>query len=233
MPPIQNQTIIMPGGAPPKNVWLRRINNTLLVLVVITNLYVIFMPFIPQVLFTFGKQSGQQQKLEQAIQPATPGTTGSSPPPTTPAAEGNRLVIPSMILDQPVIEGTNMYRALDQGVWRWPGGSTPDKGGNTVMLAHRFTYTKPKGVFYFLDKVKVGDDIGVTWNSKKYVYTVKQTKVVAPTQTEILNPTATPTLTLYTCTPLWLPKNRLVVVAELRNDPAMGITGATGAGASD
>jgi LPXTG-site transpeptidase (sortase) family protein len=194
--------------------WLPRINNLLLVVVIFTNLYVIAVPFLPQLLFAIDKQTGKQQQLEAAIKPSN-SPSGSSGATTPPAEQGNRLIIPSMVLDQPVVEGTNMYRALDQGVWRWPGGSTPDKGGNTVMLAHRFTYTLPKGVFYFLDKVKVGDDIGVTWNNKKYLYTVKQTKVVNPTQTEILNATTTPTLTLYTCTPLWLPKNRLVVVAEL------------------
>ena len=201
--------------------WLPRVNNVLLVLVILTNLYVISVPFIPQALFFVNKHAGQQKELEEALKPGSPipvasgsATAGGQP------SQGNRLIIPSMILDQTVVEGTNMYRALDQGVWRWPGGSTPDKGGNTVMLAHRFTYTQPKGVFYFLDKVKAGDDIGIIWNDERYVYTVKQTKVVTPRQTEILSPTVTPTLTLYTCTPLWLPKNRLVVVAELKDDPA-------------
>lgn len=198
----------------------------LLVFVIITNLYVISVPFIPQLLFAINKHSGQQQELEAALRPDAPLPASPTTPGTgQPASQANRLIIPAMVLDQQVVEGTNMYRALDQGVWRWPGGSTPDKGGNTVMLAHRFTYTQPKGVFYFLDKVKAGDSIGIIWNNKRYVYEVKQSKVVTPRQTEILNPTATPTLTLYTCTPLWLPKNRLVIVAELKQDtppPAAG-----------
>jgi sortase A len=122
-----------------------------------------------------------------------------------------------MILDQPIVEGTNMYRALDQGVWRWPGGSTPDKGSNTVLVGHRFSYTKPKGVFYFLDKLHVNDTVGVVWQNKTYVYRVFATAVVPPTQTSILDPSKQTTLTMYTCTPLWLPRDRLVVKATLES----------------
>lgn len=211
-----------PGSSPNDTIqhdqkWLKRTNNVLLVLVILTNLYVIFIPFLPQLLFAVNSQGGQREKLEQQLSaPAgTPPTGGQSAP------QGNRVIIPSMLLDTPIVEGKNMYKALDEGVWRWPQGSTPDKGGNTVILAHRFTYTQPKGLFYFLDKVKPGDTVGMAWDGKTYVYKVTGTKVVKPTQTEILSPTAKPTLTMYTCTPLWLPKDRLVVTAELVPNPAL------------
>lgn len=214
---------------------LARFNNLLLILVIAVNLYVISIPFLPQLLFQVGQHSGRQQELEQAIRTVPAGTVsppGTSPgippsapvntPTATPSNQPNHVVIPAMLLDQPVIEGTNVYRALDQGIWRWPGGSTPDKGGNTVLVGHRFTYTKPKGVFYFLDKLHEGDSVGVVWDSKTYIYKVTGSRVVQPNQTSILNPTDEPTLTMYTCTPLWLPKDRLVITAVLEQ-PTEGI----------
>lgn len=201
---------------------LRKINNVLLVAVILVNLYVIAVPFFPQLLFHFQQGQGKQQALEDQLKPKknTSATTPTqTPAPTAPVAapsvQGNHVIIPSMLLDQPIVEDTNVYRALDKGVWRWPGGSTPDKGGNTVLVGHRFTYTKPKGVFYFMDKVHQDDTVGVVWDGKTYVYKVNGTQVVAPTETGILDPTEQPTLTMYTCTPLWLPKNRLVVTATL------------------
>lgn len=200
---------------------LRKVNNVLLVAVVAVNLYILAVPFLPQVLFSIGKNSGEQQKLEASIHQKPPTTPSASAPansgPAASTGQQNQLIIPSMILNQPIVENSNMYRGLDQGVWRWPGGSTPDKGGNTVLLGHRFTYTKPKGVFYFLDKVHQGDSIGIYWSGKTYLYKVTSTEVVSPTQTSILNASEQPTLTVYTCTPLWLPKNRLVVHAALES----------------
>jgi sortase A len=122
-----------------------------------------------------------------------------------------------MLLDQPILEGRDTYAILNKGIWRWPASSTPDKGGNTVLLGHRFTYTNPRGVFYFLNKVKVGDEVGVVWQNTTYRYKVSGVKVVPPTDTSILNATEKPTLTLYTCTPLWWPKDRLVITAQLEN----------------
>lgn len=122
-----------------------------------------------------------------------------------------------MLLNQPVLEGPigQQYKILDRGIWRWPQGSTPDNGGNTVLIGHRFTYTNPRGVFYSLNQVKMGDEIGFWWNNKEYLYEVVSIQQVAPSDTAIEKNTPDPELTLFTCTPLWLPKDRLVVVAKL------------------
>lgn len=106
-----------------------------------------------------------------------------------------------------------MYKILDRGIWRWPDSSTPDGGGNTVLLGHRFTYTNPRGVLYFLNKVQVGETIGINWNNSKCAYKVVHVQTVAPSDTIVTAPTTDPTLTIYTCTPLWHPVNRLVVTA--------------------
>ena len=184
---------------------LKQVNTALLIAIIAINSYLIAMPFVPRLLFWYDAR-GQTTYRHLATAVASP-----SPPPANVA---NQLVIPAMLYDQPIIEGPTI-RALHYGPWRLPTGSSPDKGGNTVIAGHRFTYTNPRGTFYSLDKVKVGDEIALYWQNRKYRYTVTTTEVVLPTDVGVIAPTAQPQLTLFTCTPLWSPKNRLVVIARL------------------
>jgi len=191
---------------------LSGINNFLLALIILVNGYIIVAPLLPSFIFSFQNHSGKQAQLTQKIHPKH-STVPAVPQP-------NHIVIPSMQLDQPLLEGSvaNQYKVLNQGIWRWPSSSTPDKGGNTVLIGHRYTYTNPRGVFYFLNKVKPGDEIGLWWNNKEYLYKVATVTQVPPNDAAIENQTTQPELTLFTCTPLWLPKDRLVVVANLENN---------------
>ncbi len=127
--------------------------------------------------------------------------------------QDNRLIIPKLALNQHIYSGSAWW-LVNKGVWALPNTSTPPFGSNTVMAAHRFTYDGPS-IFYSLDKMALGDKIVIYWQKKEYDYTVKQTKVVPPTGTYILKGTDQPQLTLFTCTPLWSAKDRLVVVAKL------------------
>lgn len=187
---------------------LSRINTLLLWCIVIVNAYVILAPFYPQLEYDLQQHEGRRQHLERVI---TEKQTAAVIP------DDNSVVIPSMLLDQPILEGpvSRTYQILDQGIWRWPIGSTPDKGGNTILIGHRFTYTNPRGVFYFLNKVSIGDQIAVYWQRHEYLYKVDRIEQVAPSDVAIEDNTSQPELTLFTCTPLWIPKDRLVVVAGL------------------
>ena len=190
----------------------KRANNLLLAFIVAINLYIIAAPVWP--LATFWWQShhtARKAQLQTLLQkPAAKSTVPLKQQPDS-------LIIPAMLLNQPTLEGPekDWFNILKQGIWRWPGSSTPDKGGNTVFLAHRFSYTGPHGAFYYLNKLKPGDEIGVVWNNKTYTYKVVSSSEVPPTKTSIEDNTATPQITLFTCTPLWHPVNRLVVVATL------------------
>jgi sortase A len=191
---------------------LKRVNNRLLVAILVVNIYVLGMPFVPKLTFWWGTRNKAQ------VQHLTAQIHKPSPPKNQPApAVINKVTVPSMLLDQPILEGSirDQYKVLDNGIWRWPRGSTPDKGGNTVLIGHRFTYTNPSGVFYHLDKVKIGDEIGVTWDKRNYLYKVSEIKIVPPTELSVEAPTKDPQLTLFTCTPLWKPADRLVVIAKL------------------
>lgn len=199
-----------------RKVSLHQINNLMLGIIILTNLYIIIAPLTPALIYWYQKNYDSQRisQLNQKI--VVPKVNkviskASIPKPSQP----NQVIIPSIFLDQPIYEGHETYVELAKGVWRWPSGSTPSSGGNTILIGHRFTYTNPKGVFYELNQIKIGDLIGVIWNNKTYDYKVSSINQVLPTQTSILNQTTQPEITLYTCTPLYAPKYRLVIVAKL------------------
>lgn len=128
--------------------------------------------------------------------------------------EGNWIVIPKMGVDAAIYEGG--AEMLNRGVWHLPRTSTPDQGGNTVLSAHRWLYEPPDPrTFWDIDKMEVGDEVYVKWQDKEYTYRVISTEVVTPDRVDILLPTDKPTLTFFSCTPLYSTSHRLVVKAEL------------------
>lgn len=185
---------------------LSRINTLLVVVIILVNLFVLAAPLWPAFLFAREKQSSKAQAITKQV---------TAPSSVNVAPDAQTLLVPSMVLDAPIHEGAGM-QTLDKGLWRLPHTSTPDKGGNTVVVAHRFTYANPQGTFYHLDKVHRDDPISILWHGKKYNYRVAEVKRVPATEISVETPTDTPTLTLYTCTPLWNPKDRLVVRATLQ-----------------
>jgi sortase A len=195
---------------------LHTVNNVLFGAILVINLYIIGAPLWPQVTFWWqSKHTSRHTQLVQKLHSSTHVATAPAQP------KPNGLIIPTMLLDQPTLEGpeSDWYNLLKAGIWRWPESSTPDKGGNTVFLAHRFSYTGPHGAFYYLNKLTPGDEIGVVWNQKTYTYKVVSSREVAPTETSVEENTTDARITLFTCTPLWHPVDRLVVIAELENNP--------------
>jgi len=61
----------------------------------------------------------------------------------------------------------------------------------------------------------MGDELGIYWQGKIYTYKVNAIRVVEPTEISVESPSDSPKLTLYTCTPLWSAKQRLVIEAGL------------------
>jgi LPXTG-site transpeptidase (sortase) family protein len=127
----------------------------------------------------------------------------------------NRLIIKKIKVDAPIVESKNGKWALMRGMWRLPQTSTPDKGSNTVISGHRWLHKFPHPVtFWALNKVQAGDEIIVIWNGKTIKYKVFETKIVNQYATSILKPTKEPILTLFTCDPIYVGTNRLVVLAR-------------------
>jgi LPXTG-site transpeptidase (sortase) family protein len=191
----------------------------LTVFVIILAVFILLAPLIPQLDYFFNgpatvarpgfASSGAQTQFESSATTES-GQSDAGTGMTNP----DQLYIPAIGALAPVIEGT-AEKTVDKGLWHRPATPTPNKGGNTVIVGHRFSYN-PSVVqpFYHLDKIKIGDDIYLKWGSTTYHYTVTEKKVVTAHQVEVEAPTTDTRLTLYTCTPLWNPVDRLVVIAK-------------------
>lgn len=191
--------------------WLRKTLNYFIALVCI---FLILMPVIPEVVYYFKQVTGTFGFKTVEIREGVGSDSSDEEITSDNLPKGNTLIIPSIGLRAPVVEGSD-DSALSRGAWRRPNTSTPDKGGNTVITGHRFEYLPPNNLtFYHLDKVEDGDKVQVYWEDELYEYEVKSIFVVDPSAVEIEDNTDEPKLTLYTCTPLWTAKNRLVIVAE-------------------
>lgn len=192
---------------------LKRINFALLGVIIFVNLYTIALPFLPGISYWWRNRGGDKPISVSAYIKKTTATKGSDPASDT---SSNRIIIPRMSLNTPLLEGAqrDSFNLLKAGTWHLPFSTNPTESGNMVVAAHRFSYTGPRGLFYFLDKLQVGDEIGVQWEGKLYHYLVTSSRVVAPTEVSVQQPTTDTRLTLYTCTPLFNPVNRLVVVAK-------------------
>jgi LPXTG-site transpeptidase (sortase) family protein len=144
---------------------LKTINTALLLAIVAVNGYILFVPIYATLAAKPQPTASQVARLEQAIA-ATPG------PASQPTGTGDRLIIPALGFDQPINTGPTA-KTLYSGLWLRPNASTPDKGSNTVIVGHRFTYSNPRGIFYYLNTVQVGDHIGLHWQGRNYRYRSK------------------------------------------------------------
>lgn len=101
------------------------------------------------------------------------------------------------IKEEPVIWGLS-DSLLERGVCQACYSAYIGATGRVVLCAHNHTY------FYGLPKVKVGDKVTLTTSYGKFVYKVKETKVLNEKDTSLLyyNPVKEPItddLILYTC----------------------------------
>lgn len=189
--------------------WHDRLNTVLTVLVLLLGLGILAYTAWPFLSFHFQKK----------FPPSQPGYVTSAPTKNTSPNDipkENRLVIPQIFVNEVIREG-KAEATVNQGPWRKPYSSTPIEDSNTVIAGHRFTY-RSKAVFYNLDKLKIGDTFAVYWEGKAYYYQVAETKVVKANNKEVEAPTDNARLTLYTCTPVWNPKDRLVIIAKPTGD---------------
>lgn len=131
----------------------------------------------------------------------------------------NRLIIPKIGVNAPIIESPDENYGLARGVWHLPNSSTPEEQGNMIITGHRFKYLPPNNLtFYLFHKLEKGDIASVIWGNKIYYYQIKEIKIVGADDVSILQKTNGPILTMYTCDPVYSTKNRLVVIGELMED---------------
>jgi sortase A len=135
------------------------------------------------------------------------------PVPTPAAEQAIRIQIPAIGVDAPVVQGDG-WEQLKKGVAQHIGTADPGQSGNVVLSAHNDIYGE---IFRQLDKLKPGDEVIVFTNQKQYTYIVDGTQVVAPTAVEVMAPTGSPVVTLISCYPYLVDKQRIVVRANLQN----------------
>jgi LPXTG-site transpeptidase (sortase) family protein len=147
-----------------------------------------------------------------------------SPPPAAPSGTAsNRLSIPKIGVDAPIVwnaDPANILSDLQKGVAHYVGTALPNmREGNVFITGHSSNFVWDRSpynhIFANLDKLVAGDLIGLTYEGTRYVYRVKGSVVVRPQEVEVLAQTTDPTLSLMTCTPVGTNLRRLIVRADL------------------
>ncbi len=117
----------------------------------------------------------------------------------------DRLYVPKLGIDVAIVTGVD-ESTLEGGAWhRQPQNGDPITGGNYVLAAHRFNLgltpqqTRAKSPFYYIDKLKTGDDIYVDYRGVRYAYKVDKSYKVNQDQVSIEAQSDNAKLTMYSC----------------------------------
>jgi sortase A len=135
------------------------------------------------------------------------------PVPTAAPDQAIRIQIPAIDIDAPVVQGDG-WEQLKKGVGQNIGSANPGQNGNVVLSAHNDVYGE---LFRYLDKLVPGDQVVLYTQQRQFVYVVDRTAVVEPTAVEVMASTGSPTVTLISCYPYLVDKQRIVVFARLQN----------------
>lgn len=105
-----------------------------------------------------------------------------------------RIVAPQVGVDAMAFEGIDLP-TLDLGAGHFPGTPLPGRPGNVSFAGHRNTD------FSGLRDIEVGHSIYVETGGETYVYHVAETRIVEPTQVDVVAFRGRDELTLVTCHP--------------------------------
>jgi sortase A len=168
--------------------WTRRI---LLTAGVVALIYVALI-----LLYARFYQNAADHLLDQQIQTEELHTTSPSMPTANEGDLLGKIEIPRLGLSVAVLEGTR-YKTLLLGVGHIKGTAFPGESGNIGIAGHRDTY------FRALKDIRLGDEIQIQTAAGLSHYEVDWVKIVAPTETKLLAPSAESALTLVTCYPFY------------------------------
>jgi len=105
-----------------------------------------------------------------------------------------RIEIPRLRIGAIVAEGSDL-QTLKHAVGHITSTALPGSPGNCALAGHRDTFLRGLG------RIRVNDLIRVVTPERAYTYQVEWTEVVEPHHVEVLDSTATRSLTLITCYP--------------------------------
>jgi sortase A len=135
------------------------------------------------------------------------------PVPTAAPDQAVRIQIPALNLDAPIVQGDG-WEQLKKGVGQYVGSPDPGQDGNVVLSAHNDVYGE---LFRYLDRLVPGDQVIISTQQRQYTYIVDRTVLVEPTAVEVMASSGSPTVTLISCYPYLVDKQRIVVFARLQN----------------
>ena len=135
------------------------------------------------------------------------------PVPTPGPEQAVRLQIPAIQVDAPVVQGDG-WEQLKKGVGQHIGSVNPGDDGNVVLSAHNDIFGE---IFRELDRLQPGDEIVLYTNQRPYTYVVTDSQIVEPTTVDVMAATSQPSVTLVSCYPYMVDKQRIVVSARLKS----------------
>ncbi len=168
-------------------------------------------------------QGDLSEQLAQAWGPEGDPTVAPAASPTSkpkPPVHGKPialLAIPKLDKEWIVVEGVTQ-KDIRYAPGHYPDSAMPGEVGNFSVAGHR-----NRATFWRLDELHKGDPILVEGRNEWYVYQVTDSRIVKPSQVEVVAPVPgrpgqKPTrrmLTLTTCNPKFDNYQRLIVHAEL------------------
>jgi len=155
--------------------------------------------------------SFNEAEIPESLRPFVQ-TYSNVPIPTAGPEQARGILIPAILNSEvPVVQGDG-WEQLKKGVGQHIGSADPGKAGNMVLSAHNDIYGQ---WFRDLDQLKPGDEIVIKTATQIYTYRVTRTRIVAPTDVSVLEPTSKPTITLISCYPYLVDNQRIVVFGEL------------------
>jgi sortase A len=125
-----------------------------------------------------------------------------------------RIEIPRLSMTAMVAEGVDT-KTLGRSVGHVPSTAWPGEAGNCGLAGHRDTF------FRGLGDIRVDDIIRIVTIERTTTYSVEWTEIVEPTRVDVLDSTATRSLTLVTCYPfafIGRAPQRFIVRARLVED---------------
>lgn len=134
------------------------------------------------------------------------------PIPTRGVEQGNRIRIPALDVDAPIVQGDG-WEQLKKGVAQHIDTANPGQNGNMVLTGHNDVFGE---VFRYLDRLKPGDEVIIYTSKRSYTYLVTGWIIVEPSQVEVMAPTPDATVTLISCYPYLVDNKRIVVKARLK-----------------
>jgi len=135
------------------------------------------------------------------------------------------LVIPKIEVNAKVFANVDAQNPkeylplLVKGVAQAKGSFLPGQEGNVFIFAHSsdnvMNAARYNAVFYLLNKMEKDDEIFIYYQQQKYLYKVKDKKIISPEKlNDYLKTIKGKTLALQTCYPPGTTINRLLVIAD-------------------